>query len=215
LPSKGKTSDKKAAKSKKASKSGAKTSATKAPKKTAVKPARPKATKPGAAKAGAAGKSAKAGKGRDFEPRIVAFACNWCSYPAADAAGISKMQYPPNARVIRVMCAGRIHPAFVLRALELGADGVLVSGCHFADCHYLFGAKRAAEQFEKTAELVRILGIESERVRFEQISAAEAPRFVKVMHDFVVDLKRLGRSPLAGAAEGELVVPDAMGDETT
>ncbi len=160
---------------------------------------------------------ARAGGG--FEPRVVAFACNWCSYPAADAAGISKMQYPPNARIIRVMCAGRIHPAFVLRALELGADGVLVSGCHFADCHYLFGAKRAAEQFEKTAELVRLLGLEKERVRFEQISAAEAPKFVRVMHEFVEDLKRLGRNPLAVGGcsdpEGSLGIPDAVGDEST
>jgi F420-non-reducing hydrogenase iron-sulfur subunit len=150
-----------------------------------------------------------------FEPRVVAFACNWCSYPAADAAGINKMQYPPNARIIRVMCAGRIHPAFVLRALELGADGVLVSGCHFADCHYLFGAKRAAEQFEKTAALVSLLGLEKERVRFEQISAAEAPIFVKVMHEFVDDLRKLGPSPLAGHASGELEIPDAVGTEKT
>lgn len=209
MPSKGKTSAKKDAKPKKAAAKPAKAKAAK-PKAAAPKKAKSKAAKPKAAP-----KTAKGGNGGGFEPRVVAFACNWCSYPAADAAGISKMQYPPNARVIRVMCAGRIHPAFVLRALELGADGVLVSGCHFADCHYLFGAKRAAEQFEKTAELVKILGIESERVRFEQISAAEAPRFVKVMHDFVDDLKRLGRSPLAGAAEGELVVPDVVGEETT
>jgi F420-non-reducing hydrogenase iron-sulfur subunit len=150
-----------------------------------------------------------------FEPRIIAFACNWCSYPAADAAGIGKMQYPPNARIIRVMCAGRIHPAFVLRALELGADGVLVSGCHDADCHYLFGAKRAAEQFEKTAKLVRMLGFEKERVRFEQISAAEAPIFVRVMREFVEDLKKLGPSPLAGTASGELEIPDAVAVEKT
>ncbi len=150
-----------------------------------------------------------------FEPRIVAFACNWCSYPAADAAGINKMQYPPNARVIRVMCAGRIHPAFVLMALELGADGVLVSGCHFEDCHYLFGARRAAEAFDKTAELVRILGLERERVRYEQISAAEAPKFARVMHEFVDEIKKIGPSPLAGLARGKLTVPDAVTDETT
>jgi F420-non-reducing hydrogenase iron-sulfur subunit len=160
-----------------------------------------------------------ADESRGFEPRVVAFACNWCSYPAADAAGINRMQYPTNARIIRVMCAGRIHPAFVLRALELGADGVLVSGCHFADCHYLFGAKRAAEQFEKTAGLVRLLGLEKERVRFEQISAAEAPKFVRVMHEFVEDLRRLGRSPLASAglsgSGGDLGIPDAVGDERT
>ena len=150
-----------------------------------------------------------------FEPRIVAFACNWCSYPAADAAGINKMQYPPNARVIRVMCAGRIHPAFVLRALELGADGVLVSGCHFEDCHYLFGARRAAEAFDKTAELVRILGLERERVRYEQISAAEAPKFARVMHEFVDEIKKIGPSPLAGLVRGKLTVPDAVTDDTT
>ena len=154
-------------------------------------------------------------RGTGFEPRVVAFACNWCSYPAADAAGINKMQYPPNARIIRVMCAGRVHPAFVLRALELGADGVLVSGCHFADCHYLFGAKRAAEQFEKTAELTKLLGLEPERVRFEQISAAEAPIFVKVMHEFVDDLRKLGPSPLAGSGDGELEIPDAVAVEKT
>ena len=155
------------------------------------------------------------GKTARFEPRIVAFACNWCSYPAADAAGINKMQYPPNARIIRVMCAGRVHPAFVIKALELGADGVLVSGCHFADCHYLFGAKRAAEQFEKAAEITKLLGLEPERVRFEQISAAEAPIFVKVMREFVDDLKKLGPSPLAGTATGELDIPDAVAVETT
>jgi F420-non-reducing hydrogenase iron-sulfur subunit len=207
--------------------SGARTKARGAPRKK-VSAARKKAA-PGAAKKDASGaaraKAADVAEARapdtekagdkGFEPRVVAFACNWCSYPAADAAGINKMQYPPNARIIRVMCAGRIHPAFVLRALELGADGVLVSGCHFADCHYLFGAKRAAEQFEKTAALVRLLGIESERVRFEQISAAEAPKFVKVMNDFVADLRRLGRSPLAGLRSGELAIPDAVGEERT
>jgi len=126
-----------------------------------------------------------------FEPRIVAFACNWCSYPAADAAGISKLQYPPNARIIRVMCAGRVHPGFVLRALELGADGV------------------------KAAEIVRMLGIGPERVRYEQISAAEAPKFARVMHEFVEEIKKIGPSPLAGTAEGELEVPDAVGEERT
>ena len=175
----------------------------KAPKKAAKKAA-PKKAAPGAKAKEAA-----------FEPRVVAFACNWCSYPAADAAGINKMQYPPNARIIRVMCAGRVHAAFVLKALELGADGVLVSGCHFADCHYLFGAKRAAEQFEKAAEVTKLLGLEPERVRFEQISAAEAPIFVKVMHEFVDGLKKLGPSPLGGLSDGELAVPGAVGEELT
>ena len=165
-------------------------------------------------KGAGARKVAREGDG-GFEPRIIAFACNWCSYPAADAAGIGKMQYPPYARIIRVMCAGRIHPAFVLRALELGADGVLVSGCHFEDCHYLFGARRAAEQFDKAAELVRLLGIEPERVRYEQISAAEAPKFVRVMQEFADDIRRLGPSPLKGNVSAKLEVPGAVAEEAT
>jgi F420-non-reducing hydrogenase iron-sulfur subunit len=183
------------------------------PKKPAAKRARPKQApgKPTGKKA--APSRSKAEAKAEFEPRIVAFACNWCSYPAADAAGISKMQYPPNARVIRVMCAGRIHPAFVLRALELGADGVLVSGCHFEDCHYLFGAKRAAEQYEKAAALVKILGLEPERVRYEQISAAEAPKFARVMREFVDEIKKVGPTRLG--APGEIEVPDAVSDERT
>jgi coenzyme F420-reducing hydrogenase delta subunit len=108
-----------------------------------------------------------------------------------------------------------VHPAFVLKALELGADGVLVSGCHFADCHYLFGAKRAAEQFEKVEEITKLLGLEPERVRFEQISAAEAPIFVRVMHEFVENLKGLGPSPLSGSGDGELEIPGAVAVENT
>jgi F420-non-reducing hydrogenase iron-sulfur subunit len=140
-----------------------------------------------------------------FEPRIVAFACNWCSYPAADGAGVGRMQYPANVRVIRVMCAGRINPSFVLRAFELGADGVLVSGCHLEDCHYLFGAKRAGEQYEKAERLVHLLGLEKERLRLERISAAEAPKWAQVIRDFVADVKRVGRSPVASirSTDGE------------
>ncbi len=214
----GKTASKASARKAGTKKAGARTAGTKkagartaGTKKAGVKKA---GTKKAPAKKAAGGAREEA-KRATFEPRIVAFACNWCSYPAADAAGINKMQYPPNARIIRVMCAGRIHPAFVLRALELGADGVLVSGCHDADCHYLFGAKRAGEQFEKTAELVRMLGLEKERVRFEQISAAEASIFVRVMQEFVADLKKLGPSPLAGTASGELEIPDAVAVEKT
>ena len=94
------------------------------------------------------------------------------------------------------MCMGRVHPSFVLKALELGADGVLVSGCHFEDCHYSFGAKRAAEQFAKIAAIVQMLGIEKERVRQEFISAAEFPKFAAVIRDMVANIHRLGPSPL-------------------
>ena len=95
-----------------------------------------------------------------FVPNIVAFACNWCSYAGADNAGVNRIQYSPNFRVIRTMCSGRVTPGFVLKALKLGADGVLVSGCHFGDCHYIFGNERALEQFDKTVNMVKLLGIE-------------------------------------------------------
>ena len=133
-----------------------------------------------------------------FEPRIVVFACNWCSYPAADSAGINRMQYPANIRIIRTMCMGRVDPGHVLKAIEMGADGVLVSGCHFEDCHYSFGAKKAAEQFKKLAKIVSLLGLEKERVRQEFISAAEAPKFARVVREMVDQVKKLGPSPLAG-----------------
>jgi len=132
----------------------------------------------------------------NFEPRIVVFACNWCSYAGADTAGVNKFQYPPNVRLIRVMCSGRIHPAFVLKAFELGADGVMVSGCHFGDCHYIFGNHRQVEIFEKTKGLVKLLGLENERLRLEWISAAEGGRFAQLITEFVEDVKKVGPSPL-------------------
>ncbi len=133
---------------------------------------------------------------KDFTPRIVVFACNWCSYAGADTAGISRIQYSPHFRIIRVMCSGRVHPAFVLRAFELGADGVLVSGCHFGDCHYIFGNERAAEQFEKTKALLKILGLEEGRIRLEWISAAEGVKFGRVIDEFVEQVRALGPSKL-------------------
>ena len=134
---------------------------------------------------------------KDYEPKIVVFACNWCSYPAADAAGINRMQYPPNARIIRTMCMGRVNPGHVLKAFEMGADGVLVSGCHFEDCHYSFGAHKAAEQYKKLEQIVMMLGFEKERIRQEFISAAEFPKFARVINEMVADVKKLGPSPLA------------------
>ena len=132
----------------------------------------------------------------NFEPKIVVFACNWCSYAGADTAGISRFQYPPNIRLIRVMCSGRIHPSHVLRAFEKGADGVMVSGCHFGDCHYIFGNHRQVEQFEVTKKLVNLLGIGDRRLRLEWISAAEGERFAQVMKEFVEDIRKEGPSPL-------------------
>ncbi len=137
-------------------------------------------------------------KGKTFEPKIVVFACNWCSYPAADAAGINRLQYPANVRIIRTMCMGRVDPGFVLKALAMGADGVLVSGCHFEDCHYSFGAKKAAEQYEKLEKIVHLLGFEEGRIRQEFISAAEFPKFARVVKEMVSQVKKIGPSPLAG-----------------
>lgn len=138
----------------------------------------------------------KTSRNKSFEPKIVVFACNWCSYPAADSAGINRMQYPPNVRIIRTMCMGRVNPSHVLKALELGADGVLVSGCHFEDCHYGFGARDAAEQYKKLEKVVRILGFEKERIRQEFISAAEFPKFVQVVQEMVDQVRKLGPNPI-------------------
>ena len=151
-------------------------------------------------------------KSTTFDPRIVVFACNWCSYAGADTAGVSRIQHQPHFRMIRVMCSGRIQPAFVFRAFEKGADGVLVSGCHFGDCHYIFGNERAVEQFEKTMNVVKLLGIEEGRLRLEWISAAEGGRFAEVINEFTDQVRALGPSPFAAEdAIDEIEVPETGG----
>lgn len=132
-----------------------------------------------------------------FEPKLIAFCCNWCSYAGADLAGVSRLQYPSNIRIIRVMCSGRIEPQFVLRALELGADGVLVAGCHPGDCHYISGNLKAEARMKMLNKLLEILGIETRRVRLEWISASEGPKFAETIKKFVEDLKKLGPSPIS------------------
>jgi len=136
---------------------------------------------------------------KDWNPRIVVFACNWCSYAGADTAGVARLEHQPHFRIIRVMCSGRIQPGFVLKAFEKGADGVLVSGCHFGDCHYIFGNHRAVEQFDKTMKMVKLLGIEEGRLRLEWISAAEGIRFAQVINEFTDQVRELGPSPLSRA----------------
>ncbi len=131
-----------------------------------------------------------------FEPSIVAFCCNWCSYAGADLAGVSRLQYPPNARIIRVMCSGRIEPYFVTRALELGADGVLVAGCHIGDCHYISGNVEAEKRMKMTAEVLDKLGIGKNRMRLEWISASEGQKFAATMKDFTEQIRGLGPNPL-------------------
>jgi len=134
----------------------------------------------------------------EYEPKLVGFLCNWCSYAGADLAGVSRFQYPPNLRVIRVMCSGRVHPAYILEAFKDGADGVLVAGCHIpTDCHYISGNFKAQRRVAMVKKLMEQLGIEPERLRLEWISAAEGDKFAKTIRDMTADLKRLGPSPVA------------------
>ena len=134
-------------------------------------------------------------KSSEFEPLILAVCCNWCSYAGADLAGISRMQYPTNVRIIRVMCSGMIHPNLVIDALTKGADGVIICGCHIGDCHYLEGNLKA----EKRADAIRLMledfGIEDGRFKIEWISASEGPMFAQVMTEFTEAIKKLGPSP--------------------
>lgn len=131
----------------------------------------------------------------EFEPQIIAFACNWCSYAGADLAGTSRIHYPPNVRIIRVMCSGMVDPIYILRAFEKGCDGVLVAGCHIGDCHYISGNLKAEKIVRKLSQLLHTLGLEDERLRLEWISAAEGGKFAETIEKFVNRLKKLGVSP--------------------
>jgi len=133
----------------------------------------------------------------EFEPKILAFCCNWCSYAGADLAGTSRIQYPPNARIIRVMCSGMVHPNLVINALTNGADGVLICGCHIGDCHYLDGNKRAEARAEAIDLMLEDFGLEPERFRLEWVSASEGGRFAEVMQEMIEAVKALGPSPYA------------------
>jgi len=133
----------------------------------------------------------------EFEPKIIGFLCNWCSYAGADLAGVSRIQYPPNIRVIRVMCSGRVDPVVVLEMFENGADGVLVMGCHPGDCHYLEGNLYAERRIKMLKKLMACAGLEIERLRLEWVSAAEGARFADLVKDFTIQVKGLGSSPLA------------------
>jgi len=138
-------------------------------------------------------KSKKKSADKNFEPHILVFCCNWCSYAGADLAGVSRFQYPPNIRIIRVMCSGRVDPAFVLRGLKDGADGVLISGCHIGDCHYISGNEYAKDRFERLHEIViKQLGINPKRVRLEWVSASEGKRWAEVITEFTQQIKELG-----------------------
>jgi F420-non-reducing hydrogenase iron-sulfur subunit len=128
----------------------------------------------------------------DFEPKIVAFLCNWCSYRGADLAGTSRIKCAANVRAIRVMCSGRVEPAFVLRAFELGADGVLVLGCHPGDCHYAEGNYKALRRMELLKRTLIQLGIGEDRFRLDWVSASEGDRFSHVVNDITEKVRALG-----------------------
>ncbi len=131
----------------------------------------------------------------EFEPKIIAFACNWCTYAAADLAGTSRIHYPHNVRIVRVMCSGMVDPSYVLRAFERGADGVIVAGCHHVDCHYIDGPVKCDAMFARLKRLVHTLGLEDERLRRELISTSEGVIFAQVIKEMVKLLKELGPSP--------------------
>lgn len=133
---------------------------------------------------------------KEFEPNIIGFLCNWCSYAGADLAGTSRIKYPPNIKPIRVMCSGRVDPAFVLEAFRKGADGVLIAGCHPGDCHYQSGNYKTNRRIKLLKKLLDEMGIEPARVRFEYISASEGQKFASVVTDFVGEIKKIGPNPL-------------------
>ena len=148
-----------------------------------------------------------------FEPRVVVFACNWCSYAGADTAGTSRIAHSPGFRVIRTMCSGRVNTTHVLQAFKMGADGVLVSGCHIGDCHYIFGNHWAIKQFDVTKEMLRMIGLEEDRVRLEWVSAAEGPRWASLIDEFVDQITKLGPSPLRDSVEDAEYASGSTGAE--
>ena len=137
----------------------------------------------------------------DFEPSVVAFLCNWCSYAGADLAGTSRLKYPANVRSIRVMCSGRVDPVFVMEALKEGIDGVLVAGCHPGDCHYQSGNYKTNRKIKLIKSLLSDLNMDPDRVRFEYISASEGQKFADTVTDFVSQLREMGPNPLKGECE--------------
>jgi F420-non-reducing hydrogenase iron-sulfur subunit len=132
---------------------------------------------------------------KEFEPRIVAFLCNWCSYAGADLAGVSRLQMPPTFRVIRVMCSSRVDPMFVVKAFLQGADGVIIAGCLPGDCHYLKGNYYARRRFAVLNKTFESLGLEPERLRLSWVSASDGPRYAEVVKEFTEEIRKLGPSP--------------------
>jgi F420-non-reducing hydrogenase iron-sulfur subunit len=133
----------------------------------------------------------------DFEPKIIGFLCNWCSYAGADLTGVSRIQYPTNLRVIRVMCSGRVDPSLPLSLLAEGADGVMITGCHIGDCHYIDGNLYAKRKFGLLERLVEKTGLEKGRVMLEWVSASEGQKFADIVAGFIAKIKDMGPNPAA------------------
>ena len=134
----------------------------------------------------------------EFEPRIIGFLCNWCAYTGADLAGVSRLKIPASIKTVRVMCSGRIDPLFVFKGLLKGADGVMMMGCHPGDCHYREGNYHARRRYVVLKEILKNLGLESERVGLWWVSASEGPRYAQLTGDFAAHIKGLGPSPIKG-----------------
>ncbi|MBS3816608.1 MAG: hydrogenase iron-sulfur subunit [Candidatus Thermoplasmatota archaeon] len=138
----------------------------------------------------------------DFEPKIIAFLCNWCSYAGADLAGVSREQYPPNILNIKVMCSSRVSPEHVFESLQEGADGVLIAGCHPGDCHYINGNYKTIRKADMIKKMMRDFGVNPERLRLEWISSAEGGKFAEVMKDMTEEIRELGPLDLDGSSIG-------------
>ena len=132
----------------------------------------------------------------EFDPIILVFCCNWCSYAGADLAGVSRFQYPPNIRIIRIMCSSRVEPSYVLRAFNNGIDGVLIIGCHMGDCHYIKGFEYTQERMKHLNNLIKFVGIEKDRFQLHSISASEGKKFSELITDFTQTIKILGNSKI-------------------
>jgi F420-non-reducing hydrogenase iron-sulfur subunit len=150
----------------------------------------------------------------EFEPKILGILCNWCTYAGSDLAGTSRIQYPPNVRVVRVMCTGRVDPAFVMEAMSLGADAVLISGCHIGDCHYIAGNYKSRRRIALTRKVLEEFGIDGKRLKMTFVSASEGALWAEVVKNMVNDVKKLGPTPItkkvkaAEAAHGAAVAAD-------
>jgi coenzyme F420-reducing hydrogenase delta subunit len=142
----------------------------------------------------------------EFEPKIIGFLCNWCSYAGADLAGVSRIQYPSNIRVVRVMCSGRIDPIIPLEVFMQGADGVIVLGCHPGDCHYSEGNLYEERKIKMLKKLIGLTGFEPDRLRLEWVSASEGQRFAKIVTEFTEQIKKLGPSPLSGKKPNQKIL---------